>query len=91
MRGQSGNNTRPYARLPTSFLSMDTCLTSHLNVAMISKLRGSLVCLAYFDLLSIGVCTTRYWQTSVRQEQELTTFTVHVTTMYMYLTKHQVE
>ena len=30
----------------------------------------------YFDMLSMGVCTTRHWQTSGRLVQELTVFTV---------------
>ena len=35
-----GHNTRPYARLPPSFLSMDAWITSQLNVALIRKLLG---------------------------------------------------
>ena len=53
-------------------------LTSQLNVALIRKLRGSLVCLAYFfDMLSMDVCTTRHWQTSGRLVQELNVCTVY--------------
>ena len=38
-----------------------------LNVTLIRKLRGSLMCLSYFiDMLSMGVCTTRQCQTSGR-------------------------
>ena len=65
MRGQSVCNTRPHVRLPPSFLAMDACMTSQLNVALIRKLLWSLMCLAYFfDILSRGVC--RHWQTSGR-------------------------
>ena len=47
-------------------------MTSKLNVALIRKLRGSLMCLAYFfDMITNGVCTTRHWQTSGRLVQEL--------------------
>ena len=43
-----------------------------LKVALIRKLRGSLMCLVYcFDMLSMGVCTTTHWQTSGRLVQEL--------------------
>ena len=42
-------------------------LTSQLNVALIRKLRGSLTNMPYyFDMLSMGVCTTRHWQTHGR-------------------------
>ena len=47
--------------LPPSFLALDAWMTSQLNGALIRKLRGTLTCLAYlFDILSIGVCTTRH-------------------------------
>ena len=46
MRGKPGQNTRPHARLPPSFLGMDAWMTSQLNVVLIHKLRGSLICLA---------------------------------------------
>ena len=48
MRGQPEHDTRPHASLSHSFLDMDAWMTSQLNVALIRKLRGSLVCLAYF-------------------------------------------
>ena len=36
-------------------------LTSQLKAALIRKLSGSLMCLAYFiDMLSVGICTTRH-------------------------------
>ena len=38
------------------------CMTSQLNVALLHKLRGSLMFVAhYFDILSMGVCITRRW------------------------------
>ena len=56
MPGQPGHNKRPHARLPPSFLGLDAWMTSQLNVALIRKLRVSLMCLAYFFyLLSIWV------------------------------------
>ena len=46
--------------------------TSQLHVALIHKLRGSLLYLAYLlDMISTGFCTTRHWQTSGRLVQEL--------------------
>ena len=52
-------------------------MTSQLKVALIRKLRGSLMYLAYFfDMSSLGVCTTRHWQTSTRLVQELNVYTV---------------
>ena len=50
-----------------------------LNVALVHKLRGLLLCLAYFlEVLSIGVGTTRYWHTSGRLVQELNVCTVPI-------------
>ena len=47
-------------------------MTSQLNEALIRKLRGSLMCLAYFlDMLSVGVCTTRHLQTPGQMVKEL--------------------
>ena len=41
-------------------------------VALTRKLPRSLMCLAYFFyMLSMGVCTTRHWQTYVQLVQEL--------------------
>ena len=51
--------------------------TLQLNVALIRKLRGSLLCLVYFvDFLYIGVCKTMHWETSGRLVQELNICTV---------------
>ena len=53
----------------------------------IRKLRGSLMCFSYFiEMLSIGVCTTRQWQTSDRLVQELNVCTVNAQpTQYLWL------
>ena len=78
---QPGHNTRPHARLPPRFLGMYAWMTSQLNVALIRKLRGALLCLAYFfDMLSMGFCKTRHGQTSGRLVQELNVCNVHVDT-----------
>ena len=42
-----GPDTRPYARLPHSFIGMVAWMSSQLNVALFCKLRGLLMCLAY--------------------------------------------
>ena len=41
-------NTRLHARLPPSFMDLDARKTSQLYMALIRKLRGSLMCVAYF-------------------------------------------
>ena len=77
MRGQPGHNTRLHVRLPPSFRGMDAWMTSKLNVALVCKLRGSLVCLAYsFGMLAMCVFTTRQWQTAGRLVQEFNVCTV---------------
>ena len=48
MQGQAGHNTRPLAQLTPSFLGMDPWMTPQLNVALIRKLRGAFMCLAFF-------------------------------------------
>ena len=51
---------------------ISACMTSQLRVALIRKIRDSSICLAYsFDMLSMGLCTTRHYQTSGRLVQEL--------------------
>ena len=53
--GRQGQNTRPHARLPPSFIGMGAWMTSQLIVALIPKLRESLMCLAcFFDMLFMG-------------------------------------
>ena len=77
MRGQPGHNTRLRVRLQPSFRGMAAWMTSKLSVALICKLRGSLVCLACsFDMLAMGVCTTRQWQTAGRLVPEFKIGTV---------------
>ena len=77
MCGQPRHNTRPYTRLPPSFLAMDAWTTFQLNVALISKLRGPLMCFAnIFDMVSTVVCTTRHWETSGLLVQKLNACTV---------------
>ena len=51
-------------------------MTSQLNVALIGKLYGILMCLAYFVGMTWGVFTTRHWQTSGQLVQELNVCTV---------------
>ena len=50
MRGQPLYNAQPHTRLPPRFLYSDVWIRiiSQLNVALIHKLCGSFVCLAYF-------------------------------------------
>ena len=77
MLGQPGHKTRPHALFPPSVPGMGAWMTSQLNVALIGKLRGSLKCLYYlFDILSMGDCTRKHWQTSGRLVQELNACTV---------------
>ena len=55
-------------------------MTSQLNVALIRKPRGSLMCLADFsDMLSMGVFTTGHRQTSGRMVHEIDVYTVLTT------------
>ena len=48
MRVKPEQNTRSHAKLPHSCLSMDASMTSKLYVELIHRLRGLLMCLAYF-------------------------------------------
>ena len=73
MPGQPGHSTRLHAQFPPSFLDMDACTTSQLNVALVRKL---LCAWLIFDTLSISVCTTRHWQTSGKLVQEVNVCTV---------------
>ena len=47
MREKPGYITLPHARLPPSLLSTNAWMTSQLNVTLIRKQRGSLMCLDY--------------------------------------------
>ena len=61
---------------PVSFSWM-LKMTSQLNIALLCKLDGSLMYLAYFiGILSTGLCTPRHRQTSGRLVQELNVCTV---------------
>ena len=69
MCGRAGHTTRRYSRLSTSFLGMDD-LTYERGFDS-QKQRGLLMGLAYsFDMLSIGVPTTKRLPTSGRLGQE---------------------
>ena len=48
MHWQSVHYARPHPPPPPIFQGMDAWMTSQLNVALIHKLCGSLMCLAYF-------------------------------------------
>ena len=80
MPGQPGQNTRPHAKLPPSFLAMDACTTSQLDVVLVRKL---LCAWLIFDTLSISICESRHWQTSGQLVQELNVCAVeHVLIIY---------
>ena len=68
-------------QLPPSFLDMDACTTSQLNVVLIRKL---LCAWFIFDILLISVFTTRHWQTSGQLVQELNVGTVFVSLKLLY-------
>ena len=59
------------SRLPPGFLGMDAWMTSRLNVSLICNLRGSFMCLAFLNTLSLVVCPTRHWQTTGLLMQQL--------------------
>ena len=69
----AGHNTRLHAQLQPSFLDMDPCTISQLNVVLVRKL---LCAWFIFDTLSISVCTTSHRQTSGQLVQELNVCTV---------------
>ena len=48
MRRRAGHETRPHDRLPPIYLGMGALMTSQLKIALFGKLRGPLMCLAYF-------------------------------------------
>ena len=76
MCGQTGHNIQPQTQWPPRVLGMDAWMTSQLNVALIRKLSGPLMCLDYFFDMSLSVFTTRYWQTFGQPVQELNGCTV---------------
>ena len=60
------------------------------QVALIRKLQGPLMCLAYFfDMSSLGICTTRHWQTSSRLVEKLNVCTVVAPLMGTLLTRRK--
>ena len=63
----------PHAQFPPSFLDMDACTTSQLNVVLVRKLLNAWL---IFDTLSISVCTTSHRQTYGQLVQELNICTV---------------
>ena len=73
MHGQRGHKARLHAQFP-SFQGMEAWITSQLNVAnLISKLVTWVIDVLGlpFDIVSMGLYTARYWQTSGRLVQEL--------------------
>ena len=75
MRGQPRHDTRSHAQFPPRFLDMDTWMISKLNVDLFRKWVNDVLRLFLFDMPSMGVCTTRHWQTSGRLVQELNVYT----------------
>ena len=73
MPGQTRHNTRPHVQFPPSFLDMDACRTSQMNIVLVRKL---LCAWPIFDTLSIRVCTIRHWQTTGQLVHELNVCTV---------------
>ena len=59
--------------IDTGYGCMDDLTT---ECCFIHELHGSLMCLTHFLILSMGVCTTRQWQTSGRPIRELNVYTV---------------
>ena len=87
MHGQPCQYTRPHVRLLSSFQCINAWINLQLKVALIHKLRGSLMWLTSFpDMLCMGVCTTRQWQTSGRLVQELNVSTVRLRRKCLTLT-----
>ena len=83
-------NTRPHVRLLPIFLGMNAWMISKLNVALQSQaswvINGS-----FSNMLSRSVCTTRHWQTSGRQVQELDVCSFYVCIhVWEYLPNRQV-
>ena len=71
MPGRPGHNQRPH------LLGIDARMTSQLNIALIRKLRRSWMSLQYyFGMISMGICTTRHYQTPDRLVQVLNVCTV---------------
>ena len=70
MYGQLGHNTRPHARLPPRFHGHG-CM--HDLTIERRSLRSQATWVIdvlglFFDMLPVGVCTARHWQTSDRMK-----------------------
>ena len=80
MRGPPSHNTRSHAQMPPSFLGKDTWMTSQLKMALLHKATWVIDVLSlFFDMSSVGVCTTKPHKTSGRLLQELNVCTVVTT------------
>ena len=75
MREHQGHRTRPHTRLPLISRAWMRPQDYH-NRTLIRPLRGVIDVHGFFNMLSIGVCTTRHWQMSGRLVQELNACTV---------------
>ena len=76
MRGQPGQNTRLHARLPPSFQGMDHLTTERSFDVPAMWVIDVLV--LFFDMLFMGLCTTRQWQTTGRLVKKLNVCTVRL-------------
>ena len=74
------NDRTPIATQFSRYGCMDDLTT---EPALIWKVRGSLICLAFsfFDILDMVVCITGHWQSTGRLMQELNVLTVLCTLM----------
>ena len=80
MCGQPGHNTRPHTPLPPSLFPGHGCTDDLTNGRSFDSQasRDTDVLGLFFDLLPMGLCTTRHWQSSGRLVQELNICTVDV-------------
>ena len=80
MRGQARHDARPRRPTATQFLRQG-CMGDFTNLhSFDSQATGVMDVLgSFFDMLSMGVCTTTHWHTSGRLVQNLNicTYTVH--------------
>ena len=72
-----GNSVIKHDCMPDCHTVSWTWMTSQMNVALVLKLRGPLMCLSFFWLVIHCSFTTRHLQTSGRLMQELNVCTVH--------------
>ena len=73
MRGHPRHNTRPHFRLSHIFLGLDDISTER-NFDSLATWIIDVLC--FFDMLSMGVCSTRHRETPGRLVQELNVCTV---------------